>query len=126
MQHQWMCGQVSVIVATVSFGMGVDKANVRSARNSCFSYVTHTSVPPMAIIVLMVMWCVVLVFLIVLEGVKGSCKKLFYCTVIGVTRLNTWATVSCMNHQFTASSVVLTGCSTLCHQLVTPHCDCTS
>ena len=29
-QHQWMDGQVPVIVATISFGMGVDKANVRS------------------------------------------------------------------------------------------------
>ena len=28
-QHQWMDGQVPVIVATISFGMGVDKANVR-------------------------------------------------------------------------------------------------
>lgn len=28
-QQQWMDGQVPVIVATVSFGMGVDKANVR-------------------------------------------------------------------------------------------------
>ena len=28
-QQQWMNGLVPVIVATVSFGMGVDKANVR-------------------------------------------------------------------------------------------------
>ena len=28
-QDQWMEGRVPVIVATVSFGMGVDKANVR-------------------------------------------------------------------------------------------------
>lgn len=28
-QQQWMSGLVPVIVATVSFGMGVDKANVR-------------------------------------------------------------------------------------------------
>ena len=28
-QRQWMSGLVPVIVATVSFGMGVDKANVR-------------------------------------------------------------------------------------------------
>ena len=28
-QDEWMEGKVPVIVATVSFGMGVDKANVR-------------------------------------------------------------------------------------------------
>lgn len=28
-QKQWMDGRVLVIVATVSFGMGVDKADVR-------------------------------------------------------------------------------------------------
>lgn len=28
-QRQWMSGEVPVIVATVSFGMGVDKSNVR-------------------------------------------------------------------------------------------------
>ena len=28
-QTSWMEGQVPVIVATISFGMGVDKANVR-------------------------------------------------------------------------------------------------
>lgn len=28
-QNEWMQGQVLVIVATISFGMGVDKANVR-------------------------------------------------------------------------------------------------
>ena len=28
-QNEWMEGKVPVIVATISFGMGVDKANVR-------------------------------------------------------------------------------------------------
>ena len=28
-QSDWMDGRVAVIVATISFGMGVDKANVR-------------------------------------------------------------------------------------------------
>lgn len=28
-QNEWMQGEVLVIVATISFGMGVDKANVR-------------------------------------------------------------------------------------------------
>lgn len=28
-QNDWMQGKVLVIVATISFGMGVDKANVR-------------------------------------------------------------------------------------------------
>lgn len=28
-QSEWMQGKVLVIVATISFGMGVDKANVR-------------------------------------------------------------------------------------------------
>lgn len=28
-QNEWMQGTVLVIVATISFGMGVDKANVR-------------------------------------------------------------------------------------------------
>lgn len=28
-QDSWVAGEVPVIVATVSFGMGVDKANVR-------------------------------------------------------------------------------------------------
>ena len=28
-QEEWMSGHVPVIVATISFGMGVDKANVR-------------------------------------------------------------------------------------------------
>lgn len=28
-QQEWMDGKVSVIVATVSFGMGVDKSSVR-------------------------------------------------------------------------------------------------
>lgn len=30
-QKEWMEGKVPVIVATISFGMGVDKANVRYA-----------------------------------------------------------------------------------------------
>ena len=29
-QSDWMDGQFPIIVATISFGMGVDKANVRS------------------------------------------------------------------------------------------------
>ena len=28
-QQEWMDGKVSVIVATISFGMGVDKSSVR-------------------------------------------------------------------------------------------------
>lgn len=36
-QTQWMSGQIPVIVATVSFGMGVDKANVR--------FVVHWTLP---------------------------------------------------------------------------------
>ena len=28
-QDEWMCGKVAVIVATISFGMGVDKGSVR-------------------------------------------------------------------------------------------------
>jgi superfamily II DNA helicase RecQ len=28
-QTEWMDGQLAIIVATISFGMGVDKANVR-------------------------------------------------------------------------------------------------
>lgn len=36
-QEQWMCGDVSVICATVSFGMEVDKATVR--------FVVHWDVP---------------------------------------------------------------------------------
>lgn len=30
-QEEWMNGVIPVIVATISFGMGVDKANVRQA-----------------------------------------------------------------------------------------------
>ena len=37
-QTDWMEGKVAVIVATVSFGMGVDKANVRLSK---FVYVLH-------------------------------------------------------------------------------------
>jgi ATP-dependent DNA helicase Q5 len=31
-QTDWMEGRVAVIVATISFGMGVDKANVRLSK----------------------------------------------------------------------------------------------
>lgn len=31
-QNEWMEGKVPIIVATISFGMGVDKANVRYNR----------------------------------------------------------------------------------------------
>lgn len=34
-QCKWMSGEVPVIVATVSFGMGVDKANVRYMLHMC-------------------------------------------------------------------------------------------
>lgn len=36
-QEEWMQGQVKVIVATISFGMGVDKATVR--------FVVHWNIP---------------------------------------------------------------------------------
>ena len=34
-QTAWMDGEVAVIVATVSFGMGVDKPNVRYSTLNC-------------------------------------------------------------------------------------------
>lgn len=43
-QHQWMDGQIPVIVATISFGMGVDKANVRSGLNHHAHPYTHVRV----------------------------------------------------------------------------------
>jgi len=38
-QTDWMEGKVAVIVATISFGMGVDKANVR-LLNLCVFFVS--------------------------------------------------------------------------------------
>ena len=32
-QNEWMDGKIPVIVATISFGMGVDKPNVRYERS---------------------------------------------------------------------------------------------
>ncbi len=37
-QNEWMQGKVLVIVATISFGMGVDKATVRWAREALLYY----------------------------------------------------------------------------------------
>ena len=34
-QDDWMCGKVAVITATISFGMGVDKASVRFVVHWC-------------------------------------------------------------------------------------------
>ncbi len=39
-QAQWMRGEVPVIVATISFGMGVDQANVRQVSVSQGYYIT--------------------------------------------------------------------------------------
>lgn len=40
-QSQWTNGQTPVIAATISFGMGIDKANVRSVILVAFSVHSH-------------------------------------------------------------------------------------